>query len=393
MDFTQLTENERKVITLLMRNAELSKPQIAELGQMSWATVVKIINRLLDANMIACVGTSNRAVHRGKNSYIYTLTGITPLAIGVDVEYQEITMVLTNLKGTIKLKRTFPTPQTPSIWELQEYLLQILRDFFNECCQLVERTFIKGIGIGLPGVSIPSWLKSADPDINHTELRAYLEEHLNLPVCIENNVRAYTVYAKWNKPVFFSKDFVLLSIRTGVGSGIILDGNLYAGTQNLAGEIGHFTVNPDGPLCRCGKRGCLETYLNQRELYRRLLEISGREDEDFSNEDVKKHLGELFTRAKQGDMSARSVLEELADIFAPQLSHMIMVLNIQDFIINGHFGDDGDYFIALLQERLKRYMLPNVHYRLTYYPFDNQGFLLGAALLILRQYSWYQISK
>ena len=158
MDFTQLTENERIVITLLARKGALSKPQLKSEGNMSWATVVKIINRLLEASMIECVGTSLRDIHKGKNSYVYRLTGTSPLAIGVDIEYREINIILTDLCGEIRLKASFPTPQQPGVDELRRYLLKVLQSFIEQCKEITELRSIKGVGIGLPGISIPSWL-------------------------------------------------------------------------------------------------------------------------------------------------------------------------------------------------------------------------------------------
>ena len=207
-----------------------------------------------------------------------------------------------------------------------------------------------------------------------------------MPVCIENNVRAYAMFEKWDKRMFSLKEFVLISIRTGVGSGIVLNGTLYSGYQSLAGEIAHFTVDPEGRQCRCGKKGCLETYVNQDVLYKKYLELTGNPRTHFTNEEIITHLGELFTMARDGNKDAAAFLKEVAHSFSPHLANMLMVLNIRDIIISGHFGVDGDFFIRQLDDQIRTYILPKMQYSLRYYPLDEKGFIRGAALLILKEY-------
>lgn len=384
MNNIQLTDNERKIITLLYKKGPLSKPQLKSQGHMSWATVVKIINRLLNEKMIECIGTSERAVHKGKNSYIYRLTGKKPLAVGVDIEYREMNIILTNLSGTILKSRVYPTPQNPDAEELRTVLFRVLSDFIAECGTSSKE--IVGIGIGIPGISIPSWLTESSPNKDKIELAGFLEDQFSIPVCTENNVRAYAMFEKWDKRTFSIKDFIFLSIRTGLGSGIVLNGTIYPGQQGLAGEIGHITAKKDGELCRCGKKGCLETLVNQNVLYSKYLDLIEVPIKNYTNEDLEKNLGNLFTMARDGNQGALEIVSSTADSLAPHIANLIMMLNIKDVIISGYFGMDGSILVDLLEEKIVDFILPKIQYSLRYYPLDDKGFIRGAALLILQRF-------
>lgn len=380
-------DNTRRVLTLLYRSGPLSKPELAERGGMAWATAVKITDRLVEGGIIERVGIAKRPTLRGKRASLFDLTDRFPIAIGIDVEYNFTTVAASSLKRTILSQATYPTPREPDRDTLRAFLCRVISDFL-ETRFTGSREKLVGVGIGLPGIGVPSWASGA-PRESHAELARHVSERVGLPVRIQSNTRSYTVYEKWTNQAFSDDDFLFLSIRTGVGSGIFLNGSLVNGHQGLAGEIGHLVIDPSGPPCRCGRRGCLETVANQHELFARYRqEVLGVDPPagGVSPEEMREGLADLFSKAKWENRNALLVVEELARNLAKGLAAAVAVLNPPVIIVSGHFGADGDVLIPVLKAEILRHTLPRVDFTLRYWPFDEAGHHLGAALLVFSDF-------
>jgi len=379
-----ITKNVRKILTLLAHAGPLSKMELVERAQISWATVSKLVNRLLAQQIIKCEGTSPRQLQKGKNAYIYSLTGSKPLAVGVDMEYKTTTMLLTNLRGDEIYQRVYKTPANPTSGQLRNFFRLRLESFISNSS--VNEKDLSGIGIGIPGIGIPSWLKPRREDENLAES---LEQDLGYPVSIENNIRAYTMFEKWGKQLISLEELILVSIRSGVGSGIIIGGELYSGQQGLAGELGHFEIVPKGLPCRCGKRGCLETVVNQNAIYREYAKTvlhKERLPQSPPKEKIVSGLSDLFHRAALGEVAARRLVEKIAGFLGPPMAQMIMLFNIPQVILSAYFGPHGGVLVDVLRREIDRTILSKMQYSLRYIPFDEKGFTRGAALLILRRF-------
>ena len=380
-----MNENVKKIITLLYKKGPLSKHELAQYGEMGWATVVKFINRLLKEGIIECVGTSPRIEQKGKNAYIYNLSDSKPLAIGIDIEYSTTTIILANLKGEIFSEETAKTPENPNQRQLSDFLYTLISKFMKK--NVSNPNNVVGIGIGIPGIGIPSWIEQSGD--NFVDISNYLKSKFGVNVVLEINTRAYTMFEKWDKRIFSQDDFLFLSIRTGVGTGIFIKDKLFTGYQGLAGELGHFNVVKNGIQCRCGKKGCLETEVNQFRLYQKYIEdVIGKQSTSIkpSLKEVYEGLSNLFSLAKKGHHAALKIITQTSEYLGYVLSHAIMVLNVPSVIISGHFGSDGNVILPILKKAISKNILSKINFNLEYYPFDIRGHTLGSALLILRDF-------
>ncbi len=377
-----MNENTQKVLTLLYTSGPLSKPELAERGGMAWATVVKIIDRLSEASVVEQVGTSRRPSLPGKHAVLYNVTNHYPLVVGIDVEYHLTSVTLSSLKRDILASTSLPTPQKTDADSLRSFLADLVKSFLAGVPEIsVDR--IIGIGIGIPTIGLPPW-KRGERTATHQSIGDSVAAEVGIPVRIHDNTLAYTVYEKWTNQAFSEDDFLFVSIRTGVGSGIFVNGTLLEGHQGLAGMIGHLVSKPDGPPCRCGRRGCLETVSNQYYLYERyrneVLGVTGHAD-DVAVPEVHEALPDLFTKARRGNRNALTIVEELAENLAVALAPAIMMLNPPSVILSGYFGADGQMLEPLIRERIAGRVLGRIDYSLRYWEFDPVGHNLGAALL------------
>jgi glucokinase len=199
------------------------------------------------------------------------------------------------------------------------------------------------------------------------------------------------MYKKWVGSAFLLNDFILMTIRNGIGTGIFYQGDLVRGTHGMAGELGHLTLEQTNTLCRCGKYGCLETFVNQDILYREYIENIRHEPYAPSlvlsdSALIHQGLSELFSLAQQGHQAATSIIVNAARHIGMSIAALLMVLDIPNVLITGNFGPDGSVMIPYIRQEIDSRIISAIEYTIDYYPLEQLGFAYGAALLILQDY-------
>lgn len=377
-----MTENEKRIVTLLSKQGPLSKKELSEQGQISWATVVKIISRFEQSGILHHVGTDAQPETTGKDPLVYALSDRNPIAVGIDVSYAMTHIILTNLKHNILAQDTYETPTNPDKTQFRTFLATIFSQF-------AEKVLSPGDSLAGVGIGIPRWLVTHTTNI-FSELSEELTDQLQTNVCVENCIRSYTLYQKWIGEAFSLNDFILLEIRDGVGTGIVYQGNLFRGTHGGAGALSHLTILEDGKPCRCGKRGCLETLLNQDILYQNYVKNVQKKDPNSltspSEAEIHRGLGDLFSLTQQGHREASAIVQEAARYIGMGIATLLLILDIPHVIIAADFGPDGMVIVPHIEQEVNRRIVPDIEYSVVYYPHEWPGFAQGAPLLIFKDY-------
>ena len=389
VDPQQLTESKKLVITTLRRKGPQTKTQLSKLCGLGWATVVKVVTQLGDEGIIESRGTTiDKPGDLRSSSDLYGLRSDYPLTIGIDVEYNTARLVLTNLAGTIIGEITeHRTPHGATLAEVIAFLQRITEEFIGK--HDMTAADLAGVGIGIPGIGFPVQSRRENQQIAN-RLESTLEGHFGTCVRVGTNTHAYTIFEKWTNETFASNDFVFVSIRTGVGTGIFQGGTLYTGMTGLSGEIGHMKLIPGGAPCRCGGTGCVETIVNEHHLvheYRmHVLKDAGWCLDSLDQDCRFEGLADLFSRAKSGDQAAERIINGAGRYLGKALANCVAVLDITNIILSGHFGPDGDAIIPAIKDVVQSEVVPGVDIDIRYLPFDANGHTLGAALLVLNQF-------
>jgi predicted NBD/HSP70 family sugar kinase len=328
------------------------------------------------------MGESTRKTENGKTSLMYDIAEFQPLAIGIDIEYGHTTITAQNLCHELHYSETLRTPRNPTL----EAVTAFLEEGIKNCRKTLSkrRLSVEGVGVGVPGMLIPS-----DPFL-FDRIAGALSGSCSLPVIADNNIRAYTLYLQ--KQFGTGGSFAAFIIRKGIGVGITLDGKLFRGYSGQAGELGHLPVDPSGPVCRCGKRGCVETFFNQRELARSWAGLSGKTFPlTLAERDERRLTEELFTQARKNNPVAATLLKKKAAYLVPAIAGLLLACDIKNIVINGHFGPDGEMLIRALDEGLSQALAHRFRYSLSYRPIEDEGFATGAAMLFQNKYYDYSI--
>ena len=377
-----MTDREKRILTLLSKYGALSKRQLAEKEQVSWATIVKLVTRLETAGLINNIGIDAHPETTGKDPQLYDLAERRPLAIGIDISSAGVTMLLTNLKKAMLHQETFPAPEKPTIAELQRVLTERCARFLEHALFAGEQ--VCGIGIGLP----LSFARGKAPIA--PRLSKGLEKALRVPVQIETPARCGALFQKWSGKAFALNEFVLIALRDDLSAGIFLEHGVLQGARGLAGAFAHGGGNDSGELCWCGQRGCLETRVNANLLYQQYLEQVRKEPpielSAIREADRRIGLAVLCSMAKAGQQDAMAILQSAAAQLGKPLASLVNLLDIPTLFLSAEFGADGDVWLPALSAEITRRLLPGSECALTYTPMDAPQMAVGAALSVLQTF-------
>ncbi len=238
---------------------------------------------------------------------------------------------------------------------------------------------LAGIGIGVPGFvdSIKGVvLHASNLHLHDVNLKKWLESEFSVPCVIQGDARVGALAERELGAAKGSDSLLYIVIGTGVGSGMILDGQIYEGAHSAAGEIGHTILKPDGQVCACGKRGCLETLVSGPQLivnYQRRT----RRDEHFSAKT-------LSERAVSGDTDAKAVYRDAAKTLALALANYCTTLDPSIVVVGGGVSLAGEVLFEPLREFFHIYTSPQLSKSIRIVPAqlgDRSG-IVGSGLLI-----------
>jgi len=364
-----LSGNERKILDTMARLGPMTKRDICSRCGMGWATAVKMTTRLEENGYIRLDG-SERQKNAGKSSALYSVSSTNPVALGLDVEYGSIRCGIINLKGELLFEQTVSNRQFADVASLTDHLVGIIESSLKQAGTAAEN--LEGIGMG-----IPSHMLGRIP-VSFEEIARVISARTGLKVLVDNNIRCFTRYVYRFRAT--ANSCLVLTIRTGVGCGIVLGGRVFNGEEGRSGEIGHITVDPEGELCRCGKKGCLETLVNRSRMAERC-----RTELSFASTSEQECIEHLFTEAAAGRSEARRIIDDMATLLAKAVASALLVTDIHAVVVSGAFGPDGRLFVTGMEQALAGLVYPGLACSIAYQNLETDAYLIGAAHLILEE--------
>jgi predicted NBD/HSP70 family sugar kinase len=256
------------------------------------------------------------------------------------------------------------TTRIKDINEIEEFKQTVL-DCINELLTGVDdidKTKILGIGIGVPGTvdyNNGVIIKFASkPNIVNVDLKHFIEEKLDLQVLIDNNAKTRALGEYWYGYGIGYRNIVFVVCSEGIGSGIIADGNILRGKNNVTGEFGHMNINIGGRRCSCGRYGCVEAYcsLESVENMTKAALKQGRESVliELSGGDIESIDYKLICEgARSGDLLCTERLEEAACFLSTGLANTIGIINPEIIILSGELFDESEYFYEIVKKYTK----------------------------------------
>ncbi|MFH1904499.1 MAG: ROK family protein [bacterium] len=308
--------------------------------------------------------------------------------IGIDLGGTNLKTGLVNMDGKILKKIIANTGEGKDI--VLKQIVKAIKNIISKAGK--DKSEIMGIGIGSPGLAdsekgIIRGLTNIE-GFENVHMKEYVESALDIPTFIDNDVNIMAYGELKCGAGRNAMNIVCLTLGTGVGGGIIIDGKIYRGSSLSAGEIGHIPVNVDGPKCICGGRACLESYIGRDRIIKRTIEKLTRRKESIIPKLVEGDLEKItpkivYEAAAAGDMLAIEIWRETAQYLATALAGIINVLNPELIVIGGGIANTGKYLFDPLRDMIKERIFPFLaeKIRIVHAQLGEEAGIIGSAML------------
>jgi glucokinase len=309
------------------------------------------------------------------------------VVLGVDIGGTNTKFGYVDRAGNCLASASIPTyaEQSP-----EKFFARLHENSKSLLLALPEKAQLIGIGIGAPNANYYKGTIEHPPNLGwgYVDVRAQLARYSDLPTAITNDANAAALGEMLFGAAQGMKDFIVITLGTGLGSGIVSNGALIYGADGFAGEIGHTIVDVKGRECGCGRRGCLETYCSATGLCRTVQEILSTSNEPSTLRSIKS--GELTAEmvseaAHQGDRLALQAFEYTGRILGLKLSDSVAHLSPEAIILVGGLTAAGDLIFAPTRRSLEEHLFPIFRNKVKLLPstlIKGNTAVLGAAALI-----------
>jgi predicted NBD/HSP70 family sugar kinase len=342
--------NQERLLALLLAHGPLHRAGLARRAELSRTTVSTIVGDLMARGLVVASEEAPTIADRdGRAGDSLAVNPTAAVVVGVNHVFNGTWVHVADLSGRELASAGAELDAGARPAERIATSIEILDRLLAE--HRVPRERVVGAGVGVPGpvhagtgvvgVSLPGqpW--------SHVHAAEEYDRQLGLPVTLENNTRLEAVAeARWGAGAGV-RDLLYIGLSQGIASGLILDGRLYRGAVGAAGELGHVSVNVDGPPCGCGNRGCLVLAAGIPAVLAALRPVLG--------EGVA--LAEVLDRARAGDRAVEGVFADAGGVVGQALANLCNLLNPDRIVIGGELSLVGELLLEPVRASLRRYAL------------------------------------
>src|SRR5690349_9212140 len=336
--------NRRIVLNLIRTRHPISRADLARLSGLQRSTISLIVEQLIQENWVL-EGPTGR-LPRGRRPTFLRLND-ERVIIGVDIRPGQTTVALADANGKFTSQDVMVTPADPKA--ATEALVQSIQRIMAGC----RRKKIEGVGISLPGrfnQAAGRLLFAPNLKWRDCDLRTPIVKATGLEVEMENAANACVLAAVWFDRMDECRNILAVTVSEGIGTGILANGQLVRGLAGMAGEFGHVPVDPKGPPCGCGSRGCWEVFASNRAALRYYFE-SGDDSPGLSFLD-------LLSRADNGDTRAVAALETMAHHLGRGMRLIVAGLSPERIVVIGDLTRSWPRFGPVIEAEVRAQVLP-----------------------------------
>ncbi len=335
--------NRQIVLNYIREREPISRAEIARETDLQRSTISAIVEALSAEGLVEEVGEGEST--GGRRPTLLRLRTKEAIAIGVAITPSCTTVATSDLAGRIIEQKEFLTDPDPD--KTLQQVIALVREF-----SVKNKGSIEAVGVSLPGLVDPStgtavyvpYFKWRDIPIAKTISMAF-----GLPVIIDNDANAVALAELWfGRPeVSDARDFILVLVAEGVGTGIIFDGQVYRGQRGAAGEFGHMVIGTEAPVaCSCGNRDCWEAFASEGAAKARYLKLSNESTTPFG-------FRELVDQALRGEPNAKAALIETAHYLGIGISNLVVGFSPEAVVVGGEIARAWSLVESALSETIE----------------------------------------
>lgn len=338
--------NRERVVTSLSEQGPLTQVEIAGATGLSPATISNLVR---DLDEIGAVDLAH-SVRNGRRAVLVSLAGGGPLLAGVAFGDRDIRIAIGTGPNDVIARQRMPLPEDHRADEGLDRAARLVNEVLARAGRGISELDQVALGLPAPVDSVSGAVGSelVMPGWRGVHAAAELETALRTPVVLDNTANFAAEGELLAGVLAGVGTGAYLKLSHGVGAGLVIGGRIFRGSAGTAGEIGHLTIDESGPVCRCGNRGCLDTYVGSRALIAAIAPSQGPIP-----------LREIISRAQQGDPGCRRVIEDAGRHLGVALAGLVNILNPEVIAVGGQLARTGDLLLEAMREGVQRGAIPS----------------------------------
>jgi len=372
--------NRLRIVDFLRTNGTASRAELARRTGLSRSTVSTLVADLQRRGLVVeRAGQFAGEGQPGRPAALLELDPSAAAAVGVDFDHDKVRVAASDLSRSVLAEASAPYDVDHDAQGSLDLAANLVEEVLRETD--VERGRLLGVGVALAGPidHDKGALHPSDvlPGWSDIDAAGELEKRLDTPCYVDNDANLGALAEVTLGAGRNARFAAYVSISSGIGAGIIADGRPYRGHRGTAGEIGHVVVDPQGPICRCGNRGCLETLASGPALLR-LVQAS--RDEELT-------VRQMIELARDGDAGCRRAIADAGQVVGGVVAGLVNLFSPEMVVVGGDVGEAGDLLLDPLREAVRRDALPAAatDLKIVAGELGERANLLGALALVLMQ--------
>ncbi len=384
--------NQQLVLRLIQSRGPIARRDIARISGLSPASVTGITGELIDYGLVQEAGEIEQEERAGRRAILLQLNPEAGFVVGISLGMHKFTCVLTDLDANILRSDVHKLPLsdiTPTVYDpnlIIQSVIQAIESLLDQA--QIRSAQLMGIGIGINGiVDYEAGISIFAPHYgwHNVPLGRTISAHFDVPVHLENDARTLTIAEQLFGVGRDVDHFVAVAVGYGIGAGVVTNGQIYRGGIGGAGEFGHIVLQENGPLCSCGKRGCLESLASVPAIFRELAKVlENGEPSKLAN--AKTLTIEAVSAAVEGgDAVACRIVTEAGRWLGLGMATLVNVLNPELFIINGEAVLLGNCYLEPMEAVMREYAFDGLvdSFRIVTEPGGTEVWAQGVASVVL----------
>jgi len=349
--------------------------------------VTNITARLLKEKVIVEKETKTSS-SRGRRRVLLALNPTAAYVVGVKLSAFQVSFAVTNMQADVLSSLIVPVRISK---KSVEFVADLIEEGIRHCVSeaLINMRQISGIGLGVPGLvnsekGFTYW--SALYKKGNTPLRDLIRQRFNIRTYIENDANTVTLAQQWFGEGKEVDNFLVVTVEHGVGMGIVVNGQIYRGVKGIGAEFGHMVIKPGGALCRCGKRGCIESYVADYSVLGAAMDACKAGKWQYRNISSLT-IEEITAIAKKGEPALQKIFKRSGEILGLGISGLVQISNPEKIIIAGEGVRAGALLFDPMRKTIKAHTTSEMNetLQIVIQKWQDTDWARGAASLVLQE--------
>lgn len=370
--------NKQMILDIIKKQRPISRAEITKITKMSATSIGRFVSELCEEGFIRETNLTSSGL--GRKAVMLDIEPGAIYSIGVDIEKKRISFGLMDFNETVTVyRRVDYQAQKSTPEETAELICREIRAMVEEKNLPCEKVI--GIGIGVPGVinyeqGIVQF--SATLGWRNVAFAKMIEAELQIKTVIDNDLKVKILSEYLYGSAKGSNKTALIGIGTGIGSALIINGEVFRGGSNSAGELGHTTLDPNGNLCDCGKRGCLQTYVDENSLIMEARRVSDITD-----------VRQVYAAARNNERWAKEIVWRTALYIGITINNIVCMYNPDTVILSGDLIENYREIVDLVEEHSEQVIWETFRGTFKVIPSELRGdaIVMGAGALAMQHFA------